>query len=475
MTSEDRDIGGGWRLNRTTRELITDGRRIRLSEKPFLVLDALIAAEGRVVTREVLQQRLWSEDTFVDFENNLNSAVASVRQAFGDSARQPRFVETIPKVGYRWCQPVPTLPAAVSAVALRPGRWATTAAVGAVALCLVALTLWAPRPDTAIDPAAETAYQRGVHQHRQFDISGDVHLLAEARAALASAIELEPTYADALAADAEALIDLGFAGQQDLRESLELARQRATQALAASPRHAGAARVLAVAALVVDWNVARASTLVTQARTLDPTDGRSALAHAMILGAAGKHLDAVAAAQQAMRLDPASLFVRADLALFHLAADQPLDAAAVATDVLRASPEFEPALRALLTASTQLGRWDDAARAAQHIMRIAGAAPDDLRRVSALPTAGQPAALRRWELAQLQNAADTDTDRHALGLALRHAAVGDRQSALDLLDRSLRGHHAMLVFVRSFPEFSSLRGDPRFEAIARAVLGTDAE
>jgi len=78
------------------------GIRIGLREKSFQVLAALLEQPGEVVTREALRQRLWPNDVFVDFENNLNTAVARLRVALNDSAENPRYIETLPKRGYRF-------------------------------------------------------------------------------------------------------------------------------------------------------------------------------------------------------------------------------------------------------------------------------------------------------------------------------------------------------------------------------------
>ena len=83
-------------------ELRKRGRRLRLQEKPFQVLQLLLEAPGDVVTREDLRARLWPADTFVDFDNGLNNAVNKVRRALGDSAARPSYVETVGRRGYRF-------------------------------------------------------------------------------------------------------------------------------------------------------------------------------------------------------------------------------------------------------------------------------------------------------------------------------------------------------------------------------------
>lgn len=83
-------------------ELRKRGRRLRLQEQPFRVLAMLLERPGEVVTREDMRQKLWPADTFVDFDHGLNSAVARLREALDDSAEDPRFVETVPRQGYRF-------------------------------------------------------------------------------------------------------------------------------------------------------------------------------------------------------------------------------------------------------------------------------------------------------------------------------------------------------------------------------------
>ena len=93
---------GSFELDLATGELRKGGVRIKLQEQPFQVLIALLERPGEVVTREELRERLWPGDTFVEFDDGLNTAVRKIRQALGDSADNPRFVETLPRRGYRF-------------------------------------------------------------------------------------------------------------------------------------------------------------------------------------------------------------------------------------------------------------------------------------------------------------------------------------------------------------------------------------
>ena len=87
-------------------ELRKQGKRIKLQEQPFQVLTVLLRHPGEVVTREELRKQIWPQDTFVDFDNSLNTAINKLREALGDSADNPRFIETLPRRGYRFLAPV---------------------------------------------------------------------------------------------------------------------------------------------------------------------------------------------------------------------------------------------------------------------------------------------------------------------------------------------------------------------------------
>jgi DNA-binding winged helix-turn-helix (wHTH) protein len=97
---------GAFEADLTARELRKNGLKIRLQDQPFQVLALLLEDSGRVVTREELRQKLWPADTFVDFDNGLNTAINKIREALGDSAENARFVETLPRRGYRFLAPI---------------------------------------------------------------------------------------------------------------------------------------------------------------------------------------------------------------------------------------------------------------------------------------------------------------------------------------------------------------------------------
>ena len=112
---------GSYELFPSSRELFKFGRKVKLRPQPFQVLSVLLNHAGDVVTREQLHQQLWPSDTFVDFEHGLNTSIKELRAALDDSATEPRYIETLPKLGYRFICPIePAKPAASQAVSPQP-------------------------------------------------------------------------------------------------------------------------------------------------------------------------------------------------------------------------------------------------------------------------------------------------------------------------------------------------------------------
>jgi TolB-like protein/DNA-binding winged helix-turn-helix (wHTH) protein/Flp pilus assembly protein TadD len=126
---------GVFELDLRTGELQKRGLRVRLQEQPFQVLAMLLEKPRELVTREELRQRLWTADTFVDFDHGLNKAINKIRGALGDSAASPRFIETVARRGYRFIgdvASVETIPAAVETIPAATGDLLTPADPGPI-------------------------------------------------------------------------------------------------------------------------------------------------------------------------------------------------------------------------------------------------------------------------------------------------------------------------------------------------------
>ena len=97
---------GAFELDVRSGELFRNGSKVRMQNQPFQVLALLLEHAGNVVTREEFRNRLWAEDTFVDFDRGLNKAINGLRSVLRDHAKKPRFIETLPHRGYRFIAPV---------------------------------------------------------------------------------------------------------------------------------------------------------------------------------------------------------------------------------------------------------------------------------------------------------------------------------------------------------------------------------
>lgn len=111
---------GTFELDVRAGELRNRGAKIKLQEQPLQILEMLLAHPGQLVTREELRSRLWPSDSFVDFDHGLNKAIAKLREALDDSAESPRFVETIPRRGYRMIATPRNAPGRIESVAVLP-------------------------------------------------------------------------------------------------------------------------------------------------------------------------------------------------------------------------------------------------------------------------------------------------------------------------------------------------------------------
>jgi eukaryotic-like serine/threonine-protein kinase len=121
---------GQFEVNAASGELLKNGKRVKLQEQPFRLLVVLLENAGEVVAREELRARIWPEDTFVDFEGSLRVAVRKLRDALGDDADSPRFIETIPKRGYRFLSPAVRIDGAIPLIEASTSVSAKTAASG---------------------------------------------------------------------------------------------------------------------------------------------------------------------------------------------------------------------------------------------------------------------------------------------------------------------------------------------------------
>lgn len=144
---------GAFEADANTGELRRRGIRIRLNTQPFQLLTMLLERPGELLTRDEIARQLWPEDTFVDYEHGLNSAVNRIREALGDTASSPRFIETLARRGYRFVAPVERI-GAENGTTPPPAESATPSAAEQVAL--------PPEPDSQPEPESDLGLGAGI-------------------------------------------------------------------------------------------------------------------------------------------------------------------------------------------------------------------------------------------------------------------------------------------------------------------------
>jgi len=459
-------------------ELRKQGVRLRLQGRPFELLAALLDRPGELVTREELRRRLWPAETFVDFDHGLNNAVNRIREALGDRAGSPRFIETLPRRGYRFIAPVedlPSAPAPSSDARPRPARrrgaglWAAAALLvvaGASAALLLngALGPSAPVATGTPDSPAYQAYLKGRYHQRKPDPAS----WRQARQFFEDAVRLDAAFARGHAALAATLNQLGASGVMPPGEALPQAHAAAERALALDPRLAEALLALGTAKLRMDWDWPGAERAYREAIASEPDLSSAHHNYALLLAARGRWDESLAAIARARDLNPLDVAVHADAGRVLYLARRYDEAIAQLTSTLEFEPRHPAALKLLSDAYLRKGMRREAAGVFARWLEAVGVREDE-RSVAArlLAEGGTPRLARR----NLTNPAGKRLDAFGVPMkvALSHAAIGHRDRALDWLERAYGQKDPRLIFLNVDPDFDPLRGEARFQRLLRHV------
>lgn len=310
-------------------ELLRAGRRLRLQEKPFQLLMALLERPGQVLTREELSERLWPGGIHVDYEQGLGNAVQKLRQALCDSAESPRYVETVPRRGYRFLAPVasehshqgPVAPSETqhSAAAGRlrwPARttlFVAGALLAAGLLLLVTFRAGTPNTSGALtrDPEAWEAYLRARH----FEENKTPESMPKSVEYFRQAIVEDPQFAMAWAGLADAYRFMGALSLLSREEAYHRSSQAARRALELDENLGEAHAALAETTFRFGSPDADVGPGFRRALELRPDSATIRQWHANYLASRGRPEEALEEMQRAQRMDPLSLHINADLSV----------------------------------------------------------------------------------------------------------------------------------------------------------------
>lgn len=431
MTDEPVFRFGPFTLDRRGRRLLGPAEEpVKLKPKEWELLCCLIDHRGRALSKSELLDDLWPRQSVTDA--NLSQAIYAVRKALGESAREPYWIETVPRLGYRF---------AVRDEADSTKSSSRDARSGEVI--------------DGVPAAARAAYKRGRYCWRRFTEKS----LYQAMAYFDEALEAAPRFAKAHAWRSATWSALGNIGALTPRNSAEHARRAADRAVAIDESLATGYEMRGVVELYFDWNFEAALRSFKQAIQ---RDARSANAHHLLANAqafAGDFASAHDNVERALLLDPASMITRTDAALFHYLAGDYEMAQKGLLSVLDQEPGFPHARIKLAFVHGALGDAESAIGECEAVATSLGS-----RHFGAYAYAmGRAKRTREAKemLKHLKYAAER-RDADPYGVALGYAGVGERKEALAWLERAVDYRSRELVLLTQDPVWEPIRQHPKF-------------
>ncbi|MGO9433104.1 MAG: winged helix-turn-helix domain-containing protein [Terracidiphilus sp.] len=417
---------GEWTVKPEDGSLISRERTARLEPLQMALLVFLCSRAGRVVTRNEILEAIW-HGRFVS-DDTVKSTFYQLRKALGDAPRKPRYIETLPKRGYRTLlDPVP----------LDPANDASGPHAAAAALYRKGAALLAGQPGIAA--------------------------LMQARLYFERAIEADAAHAESGAALAQTYIHLIASGTERGSDLLPRARAYATRALEADPSLSSAHLALGVSWLLGDWETAEAEKSFRIAMALDPADSAPHSWLARLFSFTGKHIQAIAEARAALKIDPLSLAVRRDLVETLFVARSYSEAIAEGQHLLRISGQTESVWLGLAWIYWIAGDAQRAFEAVDAGFRALGVAAEvQARAQHAFQSGGMREVIALWaDLLQEQ----ADLGQPALDLVFLHSLLDERDRAFEMLDLLFKYSHPALLLLPASPLFDNLRSDPRYDQL----------
>src|SRR5262245_51209500 len=498
-----------FRLDLAEKMLTRDGAAVPLTPKAFDTLVLLVEKSGRLVEKGELMNHLWP-DTFVE-ENSLSQNIYLVRKALGEESQGPRYIETVPRRGYRFAASVrkvsgidmtavegsethallargeslvgtlimaPTLPPLLR----RFSRMSLFAMAPALTLLAIWLIWIAPRRFTderkqltwrsTENPEAYQAYARGLffwNKRTEDGLSRSIGYFNEA-------IARDPHYALAWAGLADTYAVTGYLGYKFMRadDAYRMAEEAATKALDIDQTMAEAYTALSVVRAYHDGDLPGAEKEIKKALALKENSATAHQRYAIYLRDQGRLSEALGEIQRAYELDPLSLTIGSNLAFIHYLQRNYDQAAAYAQRVLETEPDYFQSLVVLGPTWQQMQKYQEAISLLEKVREQqkgkAGVYYNALEALGhAYAVAGQRAAAERI-IAEL-NACPEDKDDTTYRQALIRAGLGELDQAFALLETNSDSWTSPPVGLMLDPRFDNLRLDPRYEALMRKKFG----
>jgi len=465
-------------LRSDTRELLRNSERIRVPDQSIQILAELVENPGEIVTRERLRERLWPDGTFVDYEHSLNAAVKRLRAAIGDNAEEPRYIETLPKRGYRFLMEVvrERTPIqqrgqfeVVSNVPIAAPRKHLLAWIGAFALVVlllvgVALLLTSRKrsPQTAFSGSITSSSSGEAYELYLRSLGDKLEPPANAHAIslLERATKLDPKssrawYELSVRYHFESLTSVGGQG---LIEQAMLANRRA---LELEPDYLPARRHQ-VTLDVESGELGAGYDFATATLKAHPRSAEAHFAMSYVLRYAGFNQEAADECDIAYKLDPTNPSLRSCAWVYVMLQRYDRARPFMALDPLSTNAKYRQMDVALATNDNT-----EALRVARSI----GLAPDsypEVRMVEAVLAKQPSQAIQHWASAT-EAVLDRDTDPEAFYIGARYLAfAGQTDAAQRQLRRAINNNHCSYPAMETDPLLAAVRSAADYAEIRQA-------
>lgn len=464
----------GWTVNRVSGELRRDDRASRLQQQPLRILIELYDHAGEIVTREQLVKALWPQGV-VDFDNGLNVAVRKLRVALDDVGDAPKYIETLPRVGYRFI----AMPGNEAAVPPAPTRGLSrrirTALIGCLLISAISAFAWwawstAPQANPARAHSGSSRHEPS-ERAREFYLEGlrnrsrrDIDPSQIALDSFMNAVREDPNFPDAWAAIADLQAASVIRQRTTWTEAHPVALEAAKRAIELDEANPHGHVALAMVLMDLEWDFTGAQRELERARELNPEVARIWHHYGMWHARQGHVDEGLRDLRKARELEPMLLLFQSNYALILYNARRYDEVIAFLTPVVEANPNFVHARSVLANAMIATG--DLAGAEKQLKLRPSNDLFQAEAGFLAAKQGNRDAALS--EIARLEQLASKGFGT-GYAIAVIHAALGDLDRGCEYLARGVDDRSMMLVWMRLDPHLDPLRGRQCFADVERRV------
>ena len=478
-------------------ELHKNGVKVRIQDLPFHALALLLGRPGEVISREEFRQALWPGDVFVDFDRGISSAIKRLRDALGDSADNPIFIETVERHGYRWTAPThtpeapveATVPLAAATPAVRPPRaylrWSLVSVLPILAL-LFAVWIFRPgyrsakagaKPQPVASPSGGPMHHAANREAEDFYLKGRFYWnkrtpesLKQAVDSFTQAIVHDPNYAAAYVGLADCYNLLREYTIMPASEAYPRAFAAAKKAVELDPQSSEAHASLAFVAFYGMWDIGTADQEFRRAIELDTNNSKAHHWYATYLEAVRRYNESLIEIDRAQALNPNSPSILADKGRILWMAGQQDQALRLLKQVEAAEPDFVSSHRYLKAAYLEMGDYPDYLSELKKEAII-------LHDTSALAVA--EAAAKGFAAGGARGMFTSEVEQQKrlydqgklspYELAGTYSELGNSKEALKYLELACDRHVEQAPYLSADPAFRTLHDNPAFQQLVARI------